>query len=121
MPVVSVPRNKGRGKNICPAIEPGFCLDSKRGKGRIVALCNACRNKEARPKDKQDGMVVFCCGPAGISVSTAGSGVTHAVAEAFSAWMSARPIDIGNAVLRGIFRYRKTGEAVVPENRPGCG
>ncbi len=36
------------------------------------------------------------------------------IAETFSAWMSAKPVDIGHTVRRGIARYRQTGEAQVP-------
>jgi hypothetical protein len=35
-------------------IAPDFGSDSRRGKGRIIVLCNPCRNTEAGPKDKQD-------------------------------------------------------------------
>jgi ADP-ribosyl-[dinitrogen reductase] hydrolase len=37
-----------------------------------------------------------------------------AVAEAFSVWMRAKPVDIGHTVRRGIARYRQTGETAVP-------
>jgi ADP-ribosyl-[dinitrogen reductase] hydrolase len=44
-----------------------------------------------------------------------------AVAEAFSAWMRAKPVDIGNTVRRGIARYRRTGETEVPPNEYDAG
>jgi ADP-ribosyl-[dinitrogen reductase] hydrolase len=37
-------------------------------------------------------------------------------AEAFSAWMRRKPIDIGNTVRRGIASYRRTGRPDMPEN-----
>jgi len=37
-----------------------------------------------------------------------------AIAEAFSAWMVTKPVDIGHTVRRGIARYRQTGEVQVP-------
>jgi ADP-ribosyl-[dinitrogen reductase] hydrolase len=44
-----------------------------------------------------------------------------AVAEAFSAWMRTKPVDIGHTVRRGIARYRQTGEVVVPPNAYDAG
>jgi ADP-ribosyl-[dinitrogen reductase] hydrolase len=44
-----------------------------------------------------------------------------AVAEAFSAWMRGKPVDIGHTVRRGIARYRQTGETEVPENTYDAG
>ena len=35
-------------------------------------------------------------------------------ARAFDAWMRAKPIDIGHTVRRGIARFRRTGEALIP-------
>jgi len=35
-------------------------------------------------------------------------------AQAFDAWMRAKPVDIGNTVRRGIVRFRNTGQACVP-------
>ena len=35
-------------------------------------------------------------------------------ANAFDAWMRQKPVDIGNTVRRGISRFRRTGEAIVP-------
>ncbi|MGB0747256.1 MAG: ADP-ribosyl-[dinitrogen reductase] hydrolase [Magnetospiraceae bacterium] len=40
----------------------------------------------------------------------------RAIAEAFSAWMRSKPVDMGNTVRRGIVRYRQTDETRVPEN-----
>ena len=40
----------------------------------------------------------------------------EAVADAFSEWMRAKPVDCGNTVRRGISHYRRTGENRVPEN-----
>jgi ADP-ribosyl-[dinitrogen reductase] hydrolase len=37
-------------------------------------------------------------------------------AEAFSAWMRRKPIDIGNTVRRGVASYRRTGRPEMPEN-----
>lgn len=42
------------------------------------------------------------------------------VAEAFDAWMRAKPVDIGNTVRRGILHYRRTGQAWV-EPSPDAG
>lgn len=44
-----------------------------------------------------------------------------AIAEAFSAWMRTKPVDIGNTVRRGIVCYRRTGEAQVPESEHDAG
>jgi ADP-ribosyl-[dinitrogen reductase] hydrolase len=44
-----------------------------------------------------------------------------AAAEAFSAWMRSKPVDIGHTVRRGISRYRRTGEPRVPENEQDAG
>ena len=48
---------------MCPKIAPDFGSDSRRGKGRIVVLCNPCRNTEADPEDKQDWMIICFRGP----------------------------------------------------------
>lgn len=47
--------------------------------------------------------------------------VPESIAEAFSEWMSSKPVDIGNTVRRGIVHYRNTGEARVPENEYDAG
>lgn len=44
-----------------------------------------------------------------------------AIAEAFSAWMRKKPVDIGHTVRRGIARYRQSGETEVPENTYDAG
>ena len=49
--------------NNCPKIALDFGSESRRGKGRIVVLCNPCRNTEAGPKDKQDWMIICFRGP----------------------------------------------------------
>jgi hypothetical protein len=49
--------------NNCAKIAPDFGSDSRRGKGRIIVLCNPCRNTEAGPKDKQDWMIICFHGP----------------------------------------------------------
>jgi hypothetical protein len=41
----------GAGRRDCP--------DSRHGKGRIVALCNPCRNAEPGAGDKQDGTIIL--------------------------------------------------------------
>ena len=43
------------------------------------------------------------------------------VAEAFSAWMRSKPVDIGNTVRHGILRYRNTGESSVPYQEEAAG
>jgi len=43
------------------------------------------------------------------------------IAEAFSAWMRTKPVDIGHTVRRGISRYRRTGATEVPENTYDAG
>jgi len=42
-----------------PNIAQDFGSDSRRGKGRIVVLCNLFHNAEAGPKDKQDWIIIF--------------------------------------------------------------
>ncbi len=42
-----------------PKIAQDFGSDSRRGKGRIVVLCNLFHNAEAGPKDKQDWIIIF--------------------------------------------------------------
>lgn len=53
----------------------------------------------------------------------AAGGEVHAedCARAFDAWMSAKPVDIGNTVRQGILHWRRTGQACVPENDYGAG
>ena len=45
--------------NNCPRIAQNFGSDSRRGKGRIAALCNLFHNTEAGRKDKQDWIIVY--------------------------------------------------------------
>ncbi len=49
--------------NNCPKIAPDFGSDSRRGKGRIIVLCNPCRDTEAGSKDKQNWMIICFRGP----------------------------------------------------------
>jgi len=57
----------------------------------------------------------------GRSILAVGQVDARAVAEAFSAWMRTKPIDMGNTVRRGISRYRRTGETEVPESEQDAG
>ena len=57
----------------------------------------------------------------GHSILAKGKVEPQAVAEAFSAWMRGKPVDIGHTVRRGIARYRQTGEVVVPPNTYDAG
>lgn len=43
------------------------------------------------------------------------------VAQAFDAWMRAKPVDIGNTVRRGILHFRNTGDPVSPRNEHSAG
>jgi ADP-ribosyl-[dinitrogen reductase] hydrolase len=43
------------------------------------------------------------------------------VAQAFDAWMRAKPVDIGNTVRRGILHFRNTGDPVSPHNEHSAG
>ncbi|MBK5967864.1 MULTISPECIES: ADP-ribosyl-[dinitrogen reductase] hydrolase [Thiorhodovibrio] len=52
----------------------------------------------------------------GRSIVQAGRVDATAAAEAFSDWMSTKPVDIGNTVRRGIAHFRQTGETEMPEN-----
>lgn len=45
----------------------------------------------------------------------------RAVAEAFDAWMRAKPVDIGNTVRRGIVSFRQSGVPVRPESEHDAG
>ncbi len=60
--------------NNCPKIAPNFGSDSRRGKGRIIALCNPCHNTEAGPKDKQNWMIICFRGPKVASRCNSSSG-----------------------------------------------
>ncbi|MFZ4537014.1 ADP-ribosyl-[dinitrogen reductase] hydrolase [Propionivibrio sp.] len=59
----------------------------------------------------------------GQSILACGSVEPKAAAEAFNAWMRAKPVDIGNTVRRNLITFRKTGipEAVYCEHDAGNG
>ncbi len=57
----------------------------------------------------------------GRSILGSGGVEPPSVAEAFRAWMRSKPVDMGNTVLRGISRYRRTGETQVPESEQDAG
>lgn len=57
----------------------------------------------------------------GRSLLATGQVDPEAVAEAFSAWMKTKPVDIGNTVRRGIVTYRRTGIPEVPPNEHDAG
>lgn len=57
----------------------------------------------------------------GEAVLASGRVEPEACAEAFSAWMSRKPVDIGNTVRRGIVHYRRNGLTAVPENEHDAG
>lgn len=57
----------------------------------------------------------------GRSILQAGEVDPEAVAEAFSAWMRAKPVDMGSTVRRGISSYRRTGQTRMPENEQDAG
>jgi ADP-ribosyl-[dinitrogen reductase] hydrolase len=59
----------------------------------------------------------------GESIITSGQVDALAAAEAFDAWMRAKPVDIGNTVRRNLISFRKTGkpEAVPSEHDAGNG
>ena len=63
MRILGVDKFRAAEINNCPKIALDFGSDSRRGKGRIVVLCNPCRNTEAGPKDKQDWMIICFRGP----------------------------------------------------------
>ncbi|MGB0127470.1 MAG: ADP-ribosyl-[dinitrogen reductase] hydrolase [Rhodocyclaceae bacterium] len=44
-----------------------------------------------------------------------------AAAQAFDAWMRARPVDIGNTVRRGLIEFRRTGEPVAAPSEYSAG
>ncbi len=45
----------------------------------------------------------------------------EAAAQAFDAWMRAKPVDIGNTVRRGLLHYRRTGETEAPPSEHDAG
>jgi ADP-ribosyl-[dinitrogen reductase] hydrolase len=57
----------------------------------------------------------------GHSILAKGKVEPQAAAEAFSAWMRGKPVDIGHTVRRGIARFRQTGEVVVPPHAYDAG
>jgi ADP-ribosyl-[dinitrogen reductase] hydrolase len=52
----------------------------------------------------------------GVALLSCGEVNARAIAEAFSAWMRGKPVDIGNTVRRGIVYYRNFGETSVPKS-----
>jgi ADP-ribosyl-[dinitrogen reductase] hydrolase len=57
----------------------------------------------------------------GESILAAGGVDAAAAAQAFSDWMAAKPVDIGNTVRRGIVHYRYSGEPEAPANEHDAG
>jgi ADP-ribosyl-[dinitrogen reductase] hydrolase len=59
----------------------------------------------------------------GESILAAGSVDARAAAEAFDAWMRAKPVDIGNTVRRNLITFRRTGhpQAAASEHDAGNG
>lgn len=57
----------------------------------------------------------------GESILAQGGVEARAVAEAFDAWMRAKPVDIGNTVRRGIINFRRRGEVAVAPNEYDAG
>jgi ADP-ribosyl-[dinitrogen reductase] hydrolase len=57
----------------------------------------------------------------GRSILEVGKVDPRSVAEAFSAWMRTKPVDIGNTVRRGIVHYRQNGETRVQEDAYSAG
>lgn len=45
----------------------------------------------------------------------------QAAAEAFDAWMRAKPVDIGNTVRRNLIQFRKTGNPEAPASEHDAG
>ena len=45
----------------------------------------------------------------------------RSIAEAFSAWMSTKPKDMGNTVRRGIVQYRRSGQTQMPPSEHDAG
>jgi len=52
----------------------------------------------------------------GVALLSCGEVNGVAIAEAFSAWMRGKPVDMGNTVRRGIVYYRNSGETTVPKS-----
>jgi len=57
----------------------------------------------------------------GEAILAAGRVDAHAVADAFDAWMRAKPVDIGSTVRRGLLAYRKTGDPKMPPSEHDAG
>ena len=57
----------------------------------------------------------------GSSILAVGRVDARAIAESFSDWMRAKPVDIGHTVRRGIGLYRRSGTLEVPENEYDAG
>lgn len=57
----------------------------------------------------------------GEAILTHGQVRAQPVAEAFDAWMRAKPVDIGNTVRRGLLHFRKTGATEVPLSEHDAG
>jgi ADP-ribosyl-[dinitrogen reductase] hydrolase len=57
----------------------------------------------------------------GESILTTGSVDAKAAAEAFDAWMRAKPVDIGNTVRRNLITFRRTGDPEAPASEHDAG
>jgi ADP-ribosyl-[dinitrogen reductase] hydrolase len=57
----------------------------------------------------------------GESILSKGEIDAYAVAQAFDAWMRAKPVDIGNTVRRGLIHFRQTSKPEVPVNEHDAG
>ncbi|MBI5937334.1 MAG: ADP-ribosyl-[dinitrogen reductase] hydrolase [Betaproteobacteria bacterium] len=57
----------------------------------------------------------------GESILNSGGIDARSIAEAFDAWMRAKPVDIGNTVRRGLLAFRSTGVPAVPLSEHDAG
>ena len=57
----------------------------------------------------------------GQSILSKGHVNAQAAAEAFDAWMRAKPVDIGNTVRRNLIQFRKTGNPAAPASEHDAG
>ena len=57
----------------------------------------------------------------GASILHRGGVEARAAAEAFDAWMRAKPVDIGNTVRRNLIQFRKTGNPEAPASEHDAG
>jgi ADP-ribosyl-[dinitrogen reductase] hydrolase len=57
----------------------------------------------------------------GESILAAGAVDATAAADAFNAWMRAKPVDIGNTVRRNLIAFRKTGNPEAPPSEHDAG